>query len=85
MIPPGEQPNYEIFRDCLSDVLIRKLTTRPTKPARRRAAKGRKNAIKPVNAAAAEEEQSASDAEDLGDFIDVGNPSRLQCRSSSSA
>ncbi|KAJ9647240.1 hypothetical protein H2199_002227 [Coniosporium tulheliwenetii] len=70
MIPPEELSNYETFRECLSDVLIRKLTTKPSKPARRRAAKGRKNAIKPVNAAASEEEQSASDAEDLGDFID---------------
>lgn len=74
MIPLEEKSNYEVFRECLSDVLIRKLTTKPSKPARRRATKGRKNAIKPVNAAASEEEQSASDAEDLGDFIDVGNP-----------
>lgn len=66
-----ENDNYEIFRDCVSTALIKRLAT-PKRPERRRAGKGRKNAIKPVARAA--DEKEVDDAEDLAEFIDVWKP-----------
>ncbi|KAK5045727.1 hypothetical protein LTR16_011369, partial [Cryomyces antarcticus] len=44
----------------------------PARTRRRRPAKGRKNAIKPVEVSKeAEEEQTGNDAEELGEFVDV--------------
>lgn len=54
--------NYESFRDCMSTVVIERLA--PQHP-KRRAAKGRKNEIKPV--VNVDEEDSG----DLSDFVEV--------------
>lgn len=42
MPPDQEQRNYEIFRDCLGETVIQKLSA-PQKAPRRRGAKARKN------------------------------------------
>ncbi|KAF2096832.1 hypothetical protein NA57DRAFT_43174 [Rhizodiscina lignyota] len=78
MLSPSEQSNYETFRDCLSEAIIARLSA-PKKPARRRAAKGRKNGLKSkeksqhglkANEDGIAAEQETNDAEDLADFID---------------
>jgi len=71
MIPEAETDNYEAFRDCLSELVISRLSNTSEK---RRKIKGRKNEIKRVERPA--EQETASDAEELGDFIDVCN---LRC------
>lgn len=65
MIPDAETDNYEAFRDCLSELVISKLSGSAEK---KRRIKGRKNEIKRVERPA--EQEGASDAEELGDFID---------------
>ncbi|KAL2355954.1 hypothetical protein BJ546DRAFT_584993 [Cryomyces antarcticus] len=71
MLSGDEKPNYETFRDCLEGLVIQKLAIRPARTRRRRPAKGRKNAIKPVEVSKeAEEEQTGNDAEELGEFVD---------------
>ncbi|KAF2233721.1 hypothetical protein EV356DRAFT_194390 [Viridothelium virens] len=62
-----EDENYEVFRDCLSTPIIQKLAA-PKRPERRRAAKGRKNAIKRTDEP--REEKEVDDAEELVEFID---------------
>ena len=77
MNPEGadeDEHNYEIFRDCLSTSIIQRLAT-PKRPVRKRAVKGRKNAIKPI--ARPTDEREVDDAEDLAEFIDVCKPLRL--------
>jgi len=66
MIPDAETDNFEAFRDCLSELIISKLSNSTEK---KRKTKGRKNEIKRVERPA--EQESASDAEELGEFIDV--------------
>ena len=61
--------NYETFRDCLSTAIIQRLAA-PKRPERRRAAKGRKNAVKPLERSVKDEEE-VDDVEDLAEFIDV--------------
>jgi len=66
MISETDTDNYETFRDCLSELIISKLSHSGEK---KRRVKGRKNEIKPVVKPV--EDENASDAEELGDFIDV--------------
>lgn len=68
----SEESNFQLFRDCLSTPLIEKSTATPAKKPRKARA-GRKNAIKPVIQA-----EEPNDAEELGEFIDVSFPGRLQ-------
>lgn len=64
--------NYATFRECLSEPVIRRLAVKPAKTAKRKAAKGRKNAIKPVmREESANGDTEGNDAEELGEFIDV--------------
>lgn len=63
MIDAGEEQNYTIFRECLSELVTSRLA--PTKERRR--VKGRKNEIKPV----AKVEPEGEATEELGEFIDV--------------
>ncbi|GAM86411.1 hypothetical protein ANO11243_044250 [Dothideomycetidae sp. 11243] len=58
----SENGNFDVFRDCLSELVISRLA--PSKERRR--VKGRKNEIKAVTR---QENQEAA-AEDLGDFIE---------------
>ncbi|KAI9685421.1 MAG: hypothetical protein M1822_004552 [Bathelium mastoideum] len=62
-----EEANYEVFRDFVSSAVLQRLAA-PKRPERRRAAKGRKTAIKPVERPS--DEVEIDDAEDLSDFID---------------
>jgi len=65
MIPEEEVANYEAFRDCLSELVLAKLSNTAEK---RRRVKGRKNEIKPVVRSLEPEDNAA---EELGEFIDV--------------
>jgi len=70
-MPTDPDENQDVFRECLSGVLIKSLTN-PTKPPKKRAAKGRKNAIKPgEQSSSAADESGENDAEELGEFIEV--------------
>lgn len=80
-IPAKEQANYETFRDCLSEPVLKALATPIEKPKpkkKRHAKKGSKGnrndlekqeatptAVKPSS------EAQQADAEDLGEFIEV--------------
>jgi hypothetical protein len=68
MIPPEEESNFEIFRDCLSTVLIERVAPATAKHKKR--VKGRKNEIKPVVRVTNEEEGEA-DAAELSEFTEV--------------
>ena len=78
-IPSEEQSNYETFRECMSEPVLRALATPIEKSKsrkKRHARKGSKSgkaSLEPKvdRYANALEESQASDAEDLGDFIDV--------------
>lgn len=77
MIPAEEEPNFSTFRDCLSEPVIRKFAIQPPKATKRRAAKGRKNEIKPVYPKVIQDdERQSNDAEELGEFIEVAHLSR---------
>lgn len=67
MLPDNEIQHYETFRDCVSELLISRLSPSAQKPQRKRV-KGRKNEIKPVITPASSEED---DAADLSDTIEV--------------
>lgn len=71
MLPDNEIANYENFRDCVSELVISKLS-RTAKTKKKRATKGRKNEIKPVVIAPSKED-TEDDAAELGDFIEVSH------------
>ncbi|KAF2144512.1 uncharacterized protein K452DRAFT_356687 [Aplosporella prunicola CBS 121167] len=65
-----EEFNFSTFRDCLSEPVIRRLAIQPQKP-KRRVAKGRKTAIKPVQPKEVPDDvRAGNDAEELGEFIE---------------
>lgn len=63
--------NYDILKDCLSTMIIEKLSPTDTRPSKKRNSKGRKNAIKPVERPAPTEAEMESDVAELGDFTEV--------------
>jgi hypothetical protein len=82
-IPADEQSNYDTFRDCLSEPVL-KLLAAPTeklKPKKKRHAKKsskEKNGIvvkskgeTKTNNTVSNGDSQSSDAEDLGEFIEV--------------
>lgn len=69
MIPSDETSNFEIFRDCLSTVIIERLAPATTKPKKK--VKGRKNEIKPVVNPTDDQENGGTDAADLSEFTEV--------------
>ena len=86
LISAEEQTNYETFRDCMGEPIMKALamTAEKEKPKKKRIAK--KNAkYKPVGMFAPAKPRaethntsssttpSATDAEDLGEFIDVSH------------
>lgn len=73
MIAADEVSNFEAFRDCVSDLLIAKLSASAAgdKSRRKRTVKGRKNEIKPVSRPAQAE---GGDAAELGETIEVCHP-----------
>lgn len=80
-----EQINYENFRECLSEVVIQRLSA-PQKATRRRAAKGRKSSkslekggsCAEAKATSMDDEIVTNDAGDLAEFIDVQHPKSLR-------
>lgn len=84
-IPPEEQSNYETFRDCMSEPIMKALAlpAEKEKTKTKRIAKKRAK-YKPVGMFAPAKSQvetpsttsapTAADAEDLGEFIDVRAP-----------
>jgi hypothetical protein len=77
-IPAEEQSNYEIFRDCLSEPVLKALAIPQDKPRPRKKRHAKKRSkdkngnredfrteVAPVATA------QASDTEDLGEFIEV--------------
>jgi hypothetical protein len=68
MIASDEVSNFELFRDCLSTVVIERLAPATTKPKKR--VKGRKNEIKPV-VRTTKEQDGETDAAELSEFTEV--------------
>ncbi|RII06337.1 hypothetical protein CUC08_Gglean009557 [Alternaria sp. MG1] len=77
-IPAGEQSNYETFRDCMSEPIIKALATPIEKPKpkkKRHAKKGSKSGKSEVMKQESTEantggSEEGTDAEDLGEFIE---------------
>jgi hypothetical protein len=65
--------NYDILKDCLSTMIIEKLSPTNTRPSnnKKRQSKGRKNEIKPVERPKPTEEEVESDVAELGEFTEV--------------
>jgi hypothetical protein len=70
MIPEDEIANYEDFRDCVSELLISRLSGTAEKK-KKKASKGRKNEIKPVSKPEQGQEDNDALAADLGETIEV--------------
>ncbi|KAM0717579.1 hypothetical protein Q7P37_007431 [Cladosporium fusiforme] len=68
MISSDETSNFEIFRDCLSTVVIERLAPATSKPKKK--VKGRKNEIKPVAKVANGSEDGETDAAELSEFTE---------------
>lgn len=68
MIASDEVSNFELFRDCLSTVVIERLAPATTKPKKR--VKGHKNEIKPV-VQTTKEQDGETDAAELSEFTEV--------------
>lgn len=72
-----EQSNYETFRECLSEPILKSLSTPPEKPKKKkRVKKNSKTDITPdeTEKSVDDAESMSNDAEDLGEFIDVRAP-----------
>jgi hypothetical protein len=76
--PAEEQANYETFRDCLSEPVLKVLaapTEKPKPKRKRHVKKGSRNGVVKHEGVVVEVNGSmdtqASDAEDLGEFIEV--------------
>lgn len=78
VIPPEEQSNYEIFRECLSEPVLKALAPQVEKPKKKKR-HGRKTSKTTSNPDIIEPNEpivddTANDADDLGEFIDVRPP-----------
>ena len=64
--------NYEVFRDCLSSVIVEKSNERPQQPPKRKSYKARRN-HKPAsdNVTSSSLPSARANPEDLADFVDV--------------
>lgn len=70
MTPVEEQSNYETFRECLSEPVLRTLAVAPEKPKRRRRSGKKKGSVKDERDDQGLGQEDGNDAEDLGEFID---------------
>lgn len=88
VIPADEQSNYETFRDCLSEPIL-KLLAAPDEKAKPKKKRHAKKISKEKNGTIQEsrmvsmtsnqnDDAQTSDAEDLGDFIEVHHPHPIQ-------
>lgn len=76
MIPEGrQQKNYDLFRDCLSTVLIEKVTN--DEPKSRRRAKGRKPTERTIFGKS--QSSKLKDTEELADFIEYVAEETFDC------
>lgn len=75
MIPEDQQKNYDLFRDCLSSVLIEKVTK--DEPKSRRRAKTKKSSGKYVHTKA--RDNKLKDTEELADFIEYIAEESFDC------
>ena len=71
VIPEKEQSNYETFRECLFEPVLRTLAVTPEKPKRRRRGGKRTGSVKEGQDGQGVGQEESNDAEDLGEFIDV--------------
>lgn len=69
MIAEEERDNFDVFLDCLSVVIVTKLSVPSKTSGKKRGGKGRKNEIKPVA-------QDESNAADLSEFVEVHDSTR---------
>ncbi|RYO99040.1 hypothetical protein DL764_006922 [Monosporascus ibericus] len=69
VIPPEQQRNFEIFRDCLSTVLIEKISQPQSQPKRRTKPNTNKKAAR-ASQPHFDNDTSFNPAEDLADFTD---------------
>ncbi len=72
MIPEDELANHAVFLDCLSVSVVSSLAPATKKTTKKRAGKGRKNEIKPVEKADGNALDDGNDAAELSEFIEVG-------------
>jgi hypothetical protein len=94
-IPAEEQSNYETFRDCMSEPIMKALAlpaekekTKTKRTAKKRAKYkpvGMFAPARPQTEAPATSTPSGTDAEDLGEFIDVRQQPTLQDLSTESS
>jgi hypothetical protein len=80
-IPVDEQTNYETFRDCLSEPVLKALAAPAEKPRPRKKRHAKKNSKEKTsivknekNNTISNRDAQSSDAEDLGEFIEVHPP-----------
>jgi hypothetical protein len=80
-IPADEQSNYETFRDCLSEPILKSLAAPLEKAKSRKKRYVKKNSKekndtneKEAKITVSHRDVQTSDAEDLGDFIEVHHP-----------
>jgi hypothetical protein len=88
VIPADEQPNYETFRDCLSEPVMKALAMPDEKPKPKKKRTAKKNSKEkneiaskskePESKVISSREAKQTDAEDLGEFIEVTSPPPLQ-------
>ena len=73
MIIEDEQPNFELFRDCVSGAVIEKLAPdNHVKPKKR--SRGRKHEHQPDPDLTSTDPLEQTDAAELADFVEVHNP-----------
>lgn len=71
MIAEDEISNYENLRDCVSELVLSRLSASAEKKGNKRRVKGRKNEIKRVERPTTEQDE-IDDAEELSEFVEVG-------------
>jgi hypothetical protein len=65
----SEDGNYDVFRDCLSSVVLEKYTSNG--PQKKKAKRPRKSAAPPSSSIERSSESGESDAAELAEFIEV--------------
>jgi len=79
LITPEEQANYETFRECLSDPVLKSLAAPVEKPKKkkkseRKSMKNNGDAGKRMRGESTRVDEAPNDAEELSEFIDVTTP-----------